>query len=247
MKLTRIRWLFAIAIAASIVSSTNVLAQGMMGGAPVDPSRGLGRILGRNPAFSATASTVSKETATSTPTTCEFGFAWLDGKSRVEIDLTKSTTRKVDIEGMKTMGMDRLVIVHDPGRKSVLMMYPGLKAYCETTLAQIDTLSENTGVERTELGRETVDGHPCLKSKVKTTEESGKTTESFVWAATDMGNFPIQTEVPTDGGGTSTTLFKDIKNTKPDAALFEAPADFTKYGGMREMIMGAMQKMMQSQ
>src|ERR1051326_532313 len=238
MKLIPVRWRLVIAIAALIASCSNVLAQGMMGSSPVDPSKGLGRILGKKPAFSANAKNVSKETATSNPKTHEYGFALLDGKSRGEIDLTKMVTKKSDADDMKSMGMDRFVIVNDPAKKVSLMIYPGLKAYYETTLAQSDAASEKSKVERTEVGKETVDGHPCVKTKVTTTEESGKTSDSFVWEATDMGNFPIQTEVPTDGGGTSTTLFKDIKNAKPDAALFEVPADFTKYGGMQEMIMG---------
>jgi hypothetical protein len=34
---------------------------------------------------------------------------------------------------------------------------------------------------------------------------------------------------------------------KPDAALFELPANYTKYGSIQEMMMANMQRMMQQQ
>lgn len=244
---TYIQRVFVFAMFVAFVSSTHTLfAQGMMGmgSAPTDPSQGLAGLLGVSPSFSAKASTVMLDTPTSKPKSYEYGFAVRDGKTRVELDLTKGA-KKADADGMRSMGMDRLVIVNDPATKTALMIYPGLKAYFVSTLPDADSSSASGTVTRAPLGNETLEGHPCAKSKVTTTAANGKVTESLVWEATDMGNFPIQTQIPTKGGGTSTTTFKEIQNTSPDADLFKASADFTKYGSMQEMIMGSMSRMMQ--
>ena len=35
-------------------------------------------------------------------------------------------------------------------------------------------------------------------------------------------------------------LYSNINQSKPDAALFAPPSDYTRYGNMQEMMMGAM-------
>jgi len=37
-----------------------------------------------------------------------------------------------------------------------------------------------------------------------------------------------------------TILYHNINQNRPDAALFVPPSDFTRYGSMQEMMMGAM-------
>lgn len=246
MKVSRIQWLAVFTVVLMVGMSTDVFAQGMFGagrGTTRDPSRGLGRLLGTNFAFSATSKTVSKETARSNPETTEYGFALLNGKSRVEMDMTKSA-KADEVEMMKKMGMDLLVIINTPGSTTYVLMYPGMKSYCEMPVTQSDTADAAATAQRTELGNETVDGHPCVKTKVTTTKADGTTSDSLVWEATDLRRFPVQSEIPTARGGTSTTLFKNIKLERPAASLFEPPADFTKYDSMQAMIMGGAQKMM---
>jgi hypothetical protein len=239
-------WLLVSLISAA--PSASVLAQGMMGGgAPKDPSKGLAGVFGKKLAFTAQAKGTVKETPTSNAQTLEFGYALLDGRSRVEMDMTKMMGggSNDDIEMMKQMGMDRMVILNQPDKKATWMIYPGLKAYCAIPSAEEEAADEKAKVERTELGKETVDGHPCVKWKVTTTKENGETSELVMWTATDLNDFPIQCEVPTAKGGTSTTLFQDIKTSKPAASLFEAPADYKRYGSMQELMMSSMQRMMQ--
>jgi hypothetical protein len=245
MKALQINWPALLTGIGTAAITTGAFAQGMFAGGapPSDPGRGLAGILGQKYAFSATARTVTKESPRSKPQTFEYAYANLDGKSRVEMDMTKSAGGD-DAEAMKTMGMDRMVILQIPGKASCYLMYPGLKAYCEIPAQETTASDEKAKVERTEAGNETLDGHPCVKWKVTTTKEGGATSESLVWEATDLNNFPIQCEVPTEKGGTSTTRFKDIKTDKPAASLFELPADFKKYGSIQEMMMSAMQKMM---
>jgi len=65
----------------------------------------------------------------------------------------------------------------------------------------------------------------------------------FVWQAADLNQFPIKTEATHDQT-TITTVFRDIKMTRPDASLFQVPAGFKEYSNMQEMMMSVMGAMM---
>ena len=71
-------------------------------------------------------------------------------------------------------------------------------------------------VETTELGKETVDGHPCVKNKVVVTDKESKQHESTVWNATDLKNFPVKIETGRERRHFD-HAFKNISLTKPDA------------------------------
>ena len=64
-----------------------------------------------------------------------------------------------------------------------------------------------------------------------------------MWKASDLKDFPIQTEMQS-GGATITTHLRDIKLSAPDASLFDPPSDFKAYSSMQEMMMANMQRMM---
>jgi hypothetical protein len=99
-------------------------------------------------------------------------------------------------------------------------------------------------VDKTELGKDTIENHPCRKSKLVFTAKDGLTSDALVWEATDLKDFPIQYQT-VDEGQTTTTTFTDIKQGKPDATLFELPASYKRYGSIQEMMMGNMQRLMQ--
>ena len=65
-------------------------------------------------------------------------------------------------------------------------------------------------METTELGKDTVDGHPCVKNKVIVTDNEGSKHESTVWNATDLKNFPVKIETDRTGRQTMTMLFKNV-------------------------------------
>jgi hypothetical protein len=96
-------------------------------------------------------------------------------------------------------------------------------------------------MESTELGKESVDGHACVKNKVTVTDKAGKAHESTVWNATDLKNFPVKITT-SEAGAATTMLFKAVKLEKPDPAQFEPPAGFKKY----DSLMALMQQEMMS-
>ena len=236
-----------------MVSLVSMLATGssswaFMGSGPkTDSNEQLGLLFGKNTAFTATAD-MSVSGKKSDNMSMEMDYAMLDGKVRTQMDMTKAKMGAKQSDGMEqmaAMGLNMIVTLVRPDKKMTYMMYPGLSGYCEfpQTIGGQGT-NAPPKIEKTELGKETIDGHPCVKNKVVITTDDGKQYEMFTWQATDMKDFPIKSEMKS-GNDTITTVFKNIKLTAPPASLFEIPANLKKYGSMQEMMMSGMQKMMQ--
>ena len=225
------------------VLTTPGFSQGMFGRSVV-PSEQLAKLFGKSTAFSADATITVKETSGKVMQGMQVSFAMLEGKVRNDIDLSKmgGAMPPDAMAHMKQMGMDHMTTIVLTEKHLMYMVYPGLKAYCETALPS--TAAGSTGkaptIERTTLGKETVEGHDCTKVKVTGTEDNGRTFEWLMWQATDLKDFPIKVEITSDNGTVVTILYRNISQTKPDAALFAPPSGFTRYGSMQEMMMGAM-------
>jgi hypothetical protein len=206
------------------------------------------KLFGDVTAFSSQADVRLKENGGKDSLSLTMNFALLDGKMRAEIDMTQIKSAEVTAEAaasFKQMGMDKLVTIVRPDRKSTLLVYPTLRAYTEAPMSPQDAaeLDGKYTVTKDKVGRETVDGHPCEKHKVTVTSEKGEKHEALVWYATDLKNFPVQMQM-NQKDATVVMLYKDVKLAKPEANLFEAPAGFTKHESMEKLMQGAMMKML---
>lgn len=175
-------------------------------------------------------------------------IAVLDGKIRTDIDMSKmkSAAFPPEVLGqMKQMGADQNIVIVRPDKSVTYMIYPKLNAYIEMPLSEEDkaALTKEVKIATTALGKETIDGHPCVKNKVAVTDDKGKTQEMTVWNATDLKNFPVQMEME-EKDSTILTKFKNIQFAKPDAKQFEISAEWKKYDGMQGLQQMMMQKMM---
>ncbi|MEK7677894.1 MAG: DUF4412 domain-containing protein [Verrucomicrobiota bacterium] len=242
-----------VALAAGLCLTLPAFAQpglGGPGGAPgLDAS--LARFFGDIKTFTAKADMKIDAQNPRDSMSMVMGFAMLDGRIRTEMDMTQVKSAQLSAEmlgPMKQMGMDRIVMLIDPGKKNNCLIYPGLKAYTEIPMPQEQAakLDRNQKWDKTALGNETIDGHPCVKNKVTITEADGKKQEATVWNATDLKDFPVQLEM-TQEGKKFTLLCKDIKLTAPDASLFTAPTDYTKYDNTQALMQNAMMRMLGGQ
>lgn len=219
---------------------------GGMGG-PKGPSFGgsLSKLLGDNSAFSA-ALEIRTKGPSGDGVTIPGKIYFNEGKSRTELDMSKAMGTNMPVEAiaqMKAMGMDSIVIIAHPEKKTSYTAFPGMRAYFEAAIPDTET-AEGTSkykVESTELGKETVDGHPCLKNKVVVTDDQGTNHVSTVWNATDLKKFPVKIEA-SERGQPMTMLFKEVKLAKPEESLFAAPADFKRYDDYTSLIMQEMMK-----
>ena len=175
-------------------------------------------------------------------------FAMLDGKFRMELDMTQVKGQGIQQEQaamLKQMGMDKLVSITRPDKKVTMVVYPGMQACLSTPMSkeQAEAAEASAKVEKTEQGKETVDGHPCVKSKLVVTDANGQTSEALVWTATDLKDFPVQVQTK-EKNNTIIMLYKNVQLAKPAADKFETPAGYTVYNSMQEFSAGMMQKMM---
>ncbi len=221
--------------------------QGGMGAARKAPfSASTAKLFGEHTAFAADLEVRAK--GTSGEIVMPGRMAFDQGKSRFEMNLAMVKGTQMPPEAaaqMKSMGMDVTATINRPDKKISYTVYPSLKAFTESPLSDQEAGGNPADfkVQMTELGKEVVEGHPCIKSKAVVTGKDGAQQESTVWNATDLRKFPIKLEV-IERGEQVTMLFRNPSLTKPDAALFEPPAGFQKYDSMMSLMQQEMMKRM---
>ncbi len=217
---------------------------GSMGGPKTDIfSGGLKKILGDNKTFSAKME-IEANGPTGAPMKVPGKIAYNDGKSRLEMDMTKGGMPEEMLAQVKAMGMAEMVIISRPDKKVAYMIYPGLKAYAEMPLPETETAEEVSKykVDTKELGKESVEGQATVKNKVTVTDAKDKKTEFTIWQATELKKFPVKI-VSTEEGQASTMTFKEVKLTTPNDSQFDAPKDYKKYDSFMALMMEQMKGM----
>ncbi len=202
------------------------------------------KLFGENTAFSATMEVRLNAPGGGDPMTMPYKMSYDQGKSRMEVDMTeiKGGAFPPDaMDQMKAMGMDKMIMIARPDNKMALIIYPGLKACVENPMPEASATAkpEDFKIELTEMGKETIESHACVKNKAVVTEKDGTRHESTVWNATDLKKFPLKIEM-NEGGNAATITFKGVTLTKPDAKVFDAPSGYTKYGNMMDMMQQVM-------
>lgn len=218
------------------------------GGTPGGPKfdGAMAKLFGDNPAFSATLENQIKP-ASGDPITMPGKLAFAAGQARFEMNLSEVkglTMPPSAAEQMKSMGLDQLITLSLPEKKVAYLIYPGLESYMANPLPAAKTGTNDTSkVEITEVGKDIVDGHPCVQNKVVVTDDHGATNAFTVWNATDLKKFPVKI-FRVEQGAEVTMLFKNITLTPPPASAFELPAGYTRYDNVQTMMQTEMMKKM---
>lgn len=231
-------------MAAGLAGATAWAQPRGMGGPP-GMNANMAKFFGDNKAWTATASVSMNPLQGGGPMTMEIKMFMLDGKMRQEVDMTKMKGGNIPpnaMARMKQMGMDKSINIVRPDLKVAYNIFPGLQAYVamNTDTAGVDKM-EDAKIDKTTLGKETIDGHPCEKVKLLVTDSNGEKHEVIAWNATDIKNFPIKMQME-DQGNTMTLKFTDVKLDKPEAKLFEPPSDYTKYDSQMALMQAQMSK-----
>ncbi|EEF61602.1 DUF4412 domain-containing protein [Pedosphaera parvula] len=233
-------------VATLALASTTTYAQ--MGHSPSKSmNMAMMKLFGDNNNFTSKAE-ISISKAGKTSTTMPINFALAGDKMRTDIDMTqiKSTDMPANAMAMmKQMGMDQMSTIMLPEKKMTYIIYPSLKAYAEQPMDKDDVIdaTKNYKIEKTALGKETIDGHPTQKNKVVMTDDKGQKQEATVWNATDLKDFPVQMQMNEDSN-VVLMHYKDIKLGKPDANKFEVPTGMTKYSSAQQLMQAEMTKRM---
>lgn len=138
----------------------------------------------------------------------------------------KVSTAKVYVSGGRvrsetTVGGQTMTTLLDRGAKKMWLVMPAVgcveQAVDERSADVLGTMPADATEEL--VGKETIDGHPTEKYKVRATV-AGKTSEHYQWRAKDLDGFPIRTAA---ADGSYEQRFTKIDLKTPDAKLFEKP------------------------
>jgi outer membrane lipoprotein-sorting protein len=242
-----------IAMLASLAVSLSLLptlAQpGPGSGGPGGPQFGgpMSKLFGSNQTFSA-GMEMQVTDKSGKPVTMPGKLSFDTGKSRFEFNMADMKGGNLPPEAaaqMKSMGMDQNVTISRPDKNLFYLILPGMQSYVEMPLPKGNRAPTDGDfkVETSELGKDTVDGHPCVKNKYVVTDNEGVKHTSTVWNATDLKNFPVKIQT-TESGDEITMHFKNVSLAKPAASAFEAPAGYTKYDNMQALMQQQMMKAM---
>jgi hypothetical protein len=140
----------------------------------------------------------------------------------------KVSTAKVYVSGGRvrsetTVGGQTMTTLLDRGAKMMWLVMPPVGCIEQPVTDRSADVLGSLPADATEelVGKETIDGHPTEKYKIRATI-AGKTSEHYQWRATDLDGFPIRTAAV---DGSYEQRFTKIELKTPDAKLFEKPAN----------------------
>jgi hypothetical protein len=163
---------------------------------------------------------------------------------RVDVDVTKIRGRSVTPEGvaaLKQAGLDRAAYIVRPDKRAIHLIFTRVRSYASTGLSptEVELTQKTLQLQKTALGQETIDNHPCSRNKVLLKNSKGAVLlEATSWNASDLKDFPVQIAVPTKDG-TTLLRFSQIQFSRPPAAQFEPPNGFTKYRSPETLVLAA--------
>lgn len=161
----------------------------------------------------------------------EAKIAKLGDKFRSDVDMAKALKAK---GGEMPPGLGRNIFITRPDLKLDYILYPDKNKYLEMTITEEN--EEKPKIEKTKIGAETIDGHPCDKYKVKITDKEGRTEEGLFWEAKDLDRFVIRAEMENKDAKTIIEM-KNVKLISPPKTLFEVPQGYIKASNMLEIFM----------
>jgi len=209
-------------------------------------SAAITKLFGDIKAFTAKAEVQVLDNSQKEMVSMPMDFALLDKSIRVEMDLTLMRNKQMApglADSLKQMGMAHVISIISPPKKSAFVIYPDQKSVLNMPLPKEDSdAARSPKLEKTALGKETLDGHPCVKNQVVITDERGEKVDALTWNATDLKDFPIQIQTK-ETGNTSVVRFKQVQFTALEPAQFEPPAGFATYDSQQELMQAMMKKM----
>lgn len=165
-------------------------------------------------------------------------FSLSDTKIRLEVDLTRMRNREQPnmVAQIKPLGMDSIVSIFRPDRRATCVVFPKLRAFVKLAMPdeEADAFAKKVRLERTALGKEKMEGHPCVKNRIVITDEKGQRHEATVWNATDLRDFPVCVATR-EADDTVVIRFRQVQFVTPGAALFEPPPEYQSCADMKAL------------
>jgi hypothetical protein len=223
-----------ITLAIALLAGQAGLAQLPTAGSRTGINAAFVRLFGANDAFTAKVTTRMLDASQKEVVRMPMDFAALDRKVRLDINLAQMQSKELTPSTMAALqkaGMDRMASIFRPDKKATYILYPGVQSYQIIPMpkGEAEAFEKGFTLEKTPLGKETIDGHPCVKNKAIVKGDKGPVLEVTTWNATDLKDFPVQIGMK-EKENTVLMGFSDVRFAKPDARQFELPAN---YGQMK--------------
>lgn len=253
MKTKVFGWMAGAAFAFVLTGgATSVCAQG--GGDGVGATMAamgeLNKILGKHAAFSADMLMTSKPRGGET-VKLKSPLAVRDGQLRLEINLAQLAGNGESMQQMELLGLDRMVLLLQPEKKSGFLLVPALNRACKTDWNALqgrpgEGAATKTVIEKRGLGAEDVGGIRCAKKQVTVTEGKRVTTlTTWEASAPELQGVPVKSEMVMPDGTENRVLLSGIQMKAPPADVFVLPAKCQVYNSLQELMMAALQGAMQ--
>jgi hypothetical protein len=232
LKLPGLLSLVLLAYALAAAQQTATLSQPPTAGSATGVNAAFVKLFGNVTAFSARMETQVLDRSGQESVRMPMDFATLSNKVRMDLNLEQTVSRDLPanmISVMKQQGMERIISIFRPDQKATLLLYPGPKRYQALPLAkgEADAIDKGLQVEKTALGKETIDGHACVKNQVVVRNQQGPVLRATTWNATDLKDLPIRVEMKKEESKVVIT-FKQVQFAKPDPKRFDVPDDYVK-------------------
>jgi len=197
------------------------------------------KLFGSNVSYSAV---MELQTGKAKPVVAQTFFD--EGKSRQEMDLAALLPSGL---GLQKDGAGKYIQLFLPDKRAFYQVHPEIRGYLEMPFSQPPTVQRESDyrMDLTPSGKETLDGHACIKNKTVVTDSLGHQKGYTVWNASDLNQFPVKIQTTNSLGESETTFYRNVKLAKPDAKLFELPAGYRKYTDLAAMMQDIMMKQMQ--
>lgn len=246
IRLGFIRRVAAISCLLSLVGVVSLHAQVTAGASP-GLNAALLRLFGGVTAFTAQLELRMVDAKGVETLNAPMKFSLLDGKMRGDLDVTKLKSKDLPAlaaTAASSVGMDRVITLVRPDKKETYLLYPKFQACVAAPLEDedVNALKKPAKLEKTPLAKETLDGHPCIKTKVVVTEPDGRKHTATVWSATDLKDFPVQIQT-VDDTDTIIMRFRQVKFERPAAKDFDLPAGTKKYDDAGELSKAVMKEL----
>lgn len=210
-----------------MLAGSAVVAQAPAGGTPTSVNTAFVKLFGAVGAFTAKVDTQVFDAYQQQKVRLTMDFAVSDGKVRMEISLAQMQSKDLPpskVAELKESGMQRIISLFRPDKKVTYIVYPGTQSYLSMPLAKedIEAFEKGLKLEKSPLGKESMDSHDCVKNKVVVSDAKGPVLQAVTWNAADLKDFPLQIEMK-EKGNTVRMHFTQLSFTKRDAKEFDVP------------------------
>ena len=227
MKIFTFKAQFPVALLVVLLSVNAAVARAPATGTPTSINTAFVKLFGAAGAFTAKVDTQVLDPYQQENVRLRMDFAASEGKVRLEINLAQMQSKDLPpskVAELKEAGMERVISLFRPDKKVTYIVYPGTQSYLSMPLTKedIDAFEKGLKLEKSPLGKETLDGHDCMKNKVVVTDTNGPVLQAVTWNAADLKDFPLQIEMK-EKGNTVRMHFTELRFTKLDPQQFDVP------------------------